>query len=64
MVFFFAHPEHLLSAISQDYDKSIREFGHRKILKARQIDARRKTVKTLTPPKINFSVEEYPEIIN
>ena len=36
----------------------------RRILKARQIDARRKTVKTFMPPKFNFSVEEYSEIFN
>ena len=61
---FFAHPEHWLLAISQDEKKSIREFGLRRILKARQIDAIRKTVKTFTPPKINFDVEEFSEIIN
>ena len=27
-------------------------------------DARRKIVKTFTPPKFNFSMEEYSEIIN
>ena len=36
----------------------------RRILKAREIDARRKTVKTCTPPKINFNVEEFKKKIN
>ena len=64
MEWFFAHPEHLLLAISQKDKKTIREFGLRRILKARRIDARGETVKTSMPPKINFSVEEYSEIIN
>ena len=61
---FFAHPELLLLAISQDDKKNISEFGFRRFLKVRQIDARRKTIKKFKPPKINFSVEEYSEIIN
>ena len=44
--------------------KSIREFGVQRILKVRLIDARRKTVRTFIPPNINFSMEEYSEIIN
>ena len=61
---FFAHPELLLLAISQDDKKNISEFGFRRFLKVRQIDARRKTIKTVMPPKINVSVEEYLDIIN
>lgn len=61
---FFAHPEHLLLAMTQDDKKHIRELGLRRILKARQIDARRKTVRTFTPPKINFNAQEYSEMIN
>ena len=60
----FTHPEHLLLAITEDDKKSIREFGLQRIQKARLIDARRKTVRTFTPPYINFSVEEYSETIN
>lgn len=61
---FFAHPEHLLLAMIQDDKKYVRELGLRRILKARQIDARRKTVRTFTPPKINFNAQEYSEMIN
>ncbi|KAJ9579013.1 hypothetical protein L9F63_024881 [Diploptera punctata] len=60
----FTHSEHSLLAMTQDYKKHIRELGRRRILKARQIDARRKTVRTFTPPKINFNAQENSEIIN
>ncbi|KAJ9579282.1 hypothetical protein L9F63_024617 [Diploptera punctata] len=50
--------------MTQDDKKHIRELGLRKILQARQIDARRKTVRTFTPPKMNFNVQEYSEMIN
>ena len=63
-VFFFPHPEHLLLAITQDNKKNIKEFGLRRILKARQIDTKRKTVRTFMAPKMNFSEEGYSEIIN
>lgn len=33
---FFAHPEHLMLAMTQDNTKHIRELGLRRILKARQ----------------------------
>lgn len=61
---FFAHPEHLLLAMTQDDKKYIRELGLRRILKARQVDARRKTIRKFMPPKINFNAQEYSEMIN
>ena len=60
---FFLYPECLLLAMTQDDKKCIREIELRGILKARQIDARRKTVRTFTPPKTNFNAEEYSEMI-
>ncbi|KAJ9579138.1 hypothetical protein L9F63_024754 [Diploptera punctata] len=63
-IVFFAHPEHVLLTMTLDDKKHIRELGLRRILKARQIDARRKTVNTFTPPKINFNMQEYSEMIN
>ena len=59
---FFSHPDHLLLVITQDDEKSTREFGLQRIQKARLIEARGKTVRTFMAPKINFSVEEYSEI--
>ena len=64
MEYLFCSHRTLTVAISQDDKMSIREFGLRRILKARQINARRKAVKTFTPSNINFSAEEYLHIIN
>lgn len=61
---FFAHPEHLLLAMIEDDKKLTRQLGLRRILKARQIDSKRKKVRTFTPPKINFDAQEYQDIVN
>lgn len=61
---FFAHPENLMLTMIEDDNKLIRQLGLRRIVKARQIDAKRKTVRTITPPKINFDAQEYPDIVN
>lgn len=61
---FFAYPEHLLLAMIRYDRKHIRELRLRRILKARQIDARRKTVRTFRPSKINFSPQDYSQMIN
>ncbi|KAJ9593618.1 hypothetical protein L9F63_014838, partial [Diploptera punctata] len=50
--------KHLLLAMTQDSKEHIKELGHRRILKTRQIDARR------APPKINFKAQEYSGMIN
>ncbi|GBM63780.1 hypothetical protein AVEN_8875-1 [Araneus ventricosus] len=42
----------------------VRELGYRRILKARQIFLRKKTVRNFVPPKINFQSSDYIEIIN
>ncbi|GBL97281.1 hypothetical protein AVEN_84977-1 [Araneus ventricosus] len=42
----------------------IREIGYRRILKARQIFPKKKTVRNFVPPKINFQASDYIEIIN
>ncbi|GBO29640.1 hypothetical protein AVEN_75941-1 [Araneus ventricosus] len=61
---FFAHPEHLMLALIQDNTKHIREFGLRRILKARQLDQNRTTIRTFMAPKLNFKARDYSEIIN
>ncbi|GBM50787.1 hypothetical protein AVEN_137108-1 [Araneus ventricosus] len=42
----------------------IRELGYRRILKARQIVPKKKTVRNFVPQKINFQASNYIEIIN
>lgn len=61
---FFAHPEHLMLAMTQDNTKHIRDLGLRRILKARQLDQKRTTIRTFMPPKLNFKAQDYSEIIN
>nr|GBN83623.1 hypothetical protein AVEN_134506-1 [Araneus ventricosus] len=61
---FFAHPEHLMLAMIQDNTKLIRELGLRRILKARQLDQKRTTIRTFMPPKLNFKAQDCSEIIN
>ncbi|GBN00491.1 hypothetical protein AVEN_238340-1 [Araneus ventricosus] len=47
-----------------DEREHIRELGHRRVLKARQIVPKKKTVRNFVPPKINIQVSDYIEIIN
>ncbi|GBM08072.1 hypothetical protein AVEN_122989-1 [Araneus ventricosus] len=47
-----------------DEREHIWELGHRRILKARQIVPKKKTVRNFVPPKINFQASDYIEIIN
>ncbi|GBN47423.1 hypothetical protein AVEN_114745-1, partial [Araneus ventricosus] len=61
---FFAHPEHLMLTMTQDNTKLIRELGLRRILKARQLDQKKTTVRTFMPPKLNFKAQDCSEIIN
>ncbi|GBN91769.1 hypothetical protein AVEN_21215-1 [Araneus ventricosus] len=42
----------------------IRDLGYRRILKARQIVPKKKTVRNFVPPEINFQASDYIEIIN
>ncbi|GBO22788.1 hypothetical protein AVEN_207135-1 [Araneus ventricosus] len=61
---FFAHPEHLILAKTQNNTKLIRELGLRRILKARQLDQKRTTIRTFMLPKLNFKAQDCSEIIN
>ncbi|GBM59718.1 hypothetical protein AVEN_40643-1 [Araneus ventricosus] len=47
-----------------DEREYIRELGYRRILKARQIVPKKKTVRNFVPPKINFQASDYIEMIN
>ncbi|GBN74388.1 hypothetical protein AVEN_273088-1 [Araneus ventricosus] len=61
---FFAHTENVLLAMFVDEKEHIRELGYKKILKARQIVPKKKTVRNFIPPKINFQASDYIKIIN
>ncbi|GBN84560.1 hypothetical protein AVEN_114115-1 [Araneus ventricosus] len=61
---FFAHTETVLLAMLVDERERIRELGYRRILKAKQIVPKKKTVRNFVPPKINFKASHYIEIIN
>ncbi|GBO04049.1 hypothetical protein AVEN_124231-1 [Araneus ventricosus] len=61
---FFVHPENVLLAMLVDEREHIREFGYRRILTARQIVPKKKTVRNFVPSKINFQASDYIEIIN
>ncbi|GBM78702.1 hypothetical protein AVEN_25763-1 [Araneus ventricosus] len=54
---FFAHPEYLMLAMTQDNPKLIRDIGLRRILKARQLDQKGTTIRTFMPPKLNFKAQ-------
>ncbi|KAL4712560.1 hypothetical protein ACJJTC_007576 [Scirpophaga incertulas] len=59
---FFAHPEHVMITMTQDPRKHIRELGLRRIIKARERDQKRKTIRTYVAPKLNFSATDYTEL--
>ncbi|GBL98512.1 hypothetical protein AVEN_111632-1 [Araneus ventricosus] len=61
---FFAHTENVLLAMLVDEREHIWEIGHRRILKARQIVPKKKTVRNFVPLKITFQASNYIEIIN
>ncbi|GBM92457.1 hypothetical protein AVEN_239987-1 [Araneus ventricosus] len=59
---FFEH--NVLLAMLVKEREHIQEIGYRRILKARQIVLKKKTVRNFVPPKINFQASDYIEIIN
>ncbi|GBO16771.1 hypothetical protein AVEN_111208-1 [Araneus ventricosus] len=61
---FFEHTENFLLAMLVNEREHIRELGYSRILKARQIVPKKKTVRNFVPPKINFQASDYIEIIN
>ncbi|GBN63019.1 hypothetical protein AVEN_173756-1 [Araneus ventricosus] len=61
---FFAHRDNVLLAMLVDEREHIRELVYRRILKARQIVPKKKTVRNFVPPKINYQASDYIEIIN
>ncbi|GBN01544.1 hypothetical protein AVEN_109801-1 [Araneus ventricosus] len=61
---FFENTENVLLAVLVNKREHIRELGYKWILKARQIVPKKKTVRNFVPPKINFQVSNYIEIVN
>ncbi|GBN75531.1 hypothetical protein AVEN_173694-1 [Araneus ventricosus] len=47
-----------------DKREHIREFGYRRIIKARNLAYKRKSIRKFQPPKINFLATEYTEVIH
>ncbi|GBO16977.1 hypothetical protein AVEN_138197-1 [Araneus ventricosus] len=52
---FFALPENLLLSVIVDKMDHIRELGFRRIIKARKLASKRKSVRSFQPPKIEIS---------
>jgi len=61
---FFAHSENLLLAMLVDDREHIRELGYRRILKARNVLPKKKTVRSFVTPNLNFEAQDYTEIID
>ncbi|GBM03036.1 hypothetical protein AVEN_14548-1 [Araneus ventricosus] len=61
---FFEHTENVLLAMLVNEREHIRELGYTRILKARQIVPKKKTLRNFVPPKVNFQASNYIEIIN
>lgn len=61
---FFAHSENILLAMLVDEREHIWELGYRRILKARKVVSKKKTVRSFQPPKLIFKASDYTEIID
>ncbi|GBM51847.1 hypothetical protein AVEN_8709-1 [Araneus ventricosus] len=61
---FFAHPGNVFLSMIVDKRDHIRELGFRRIIKARNLASKRKTVRSFQPPKINFPTTYYIEMIH
>lgn len=61
---FFAHPESLLVAMLADDRRHIRELSVRRILSIRAKKAAQKKIRKFEIPKINFSANDYIDLIN
>ncbi|GBM05448.1 hypothetical protein AVEN_94749-1 [Araneus ventricosus] len=61
---FFVHPEHLMLAMTQHNRRHIRELGLLRILKVRQLDQERTTIRTFLKSKLNFKAQDHSKLIN
>ncbi|GBO27447.1 hypothetical protein AVEN_148315-1 [Araneus ventricosus] len=61
---FFAHPGHVLLSMIADKRDHIRELGFRRIMKARNLTSKVKSIRSFQPPKINFPATNYIEMIH
>lgn len=61
---YFAHPENVLLAMIHDDSATIRELGFRRIMKARNTHAKRKSVIKFKQPKLLLLASEYHLMID
>lgn len=61
---FFAHPENMLLAMAADERLHIRELAYRRIIKAREQNTDKMSVRTFLPPKLNFEASDYTDLID
>lgn len=61
---FFAHPENLLLSMIVDKRDHVRELGYRRIIKARNVASKRKSIRSFQTPKINFQAKDHIEMIH
>ncbi|GBM10212.1 hypothetical protein AVEN_177481-1 [Araneus ventricosus] len=61
---FFAHPGNVLLGMIVDKRDHIGELGFRRIIKARNLASKRKSIRSFQPPKINFPATYCIEMIH
>ncbi|GBN18008.1 hypothetical protein AVEN_1395-1 [Araneus ventricosus] len=61
---FFAHPGNVLLSMVVDKRDHIRELGFRRIIKARNLASKKKSIRSFQTPKINFPATYYIEMIH
>lgn len=61
---FFAHPENVTLAVLNDTDECVRRKGWTSIVSAREMNVVQESVRYFRVPKINFSCENYTELID
>lgn len=60
----FAHPKNVLLAIIYDDSATIRKLGFRRIMKARDTQAKQKSVRKFKQPKLFLQASKYYEMID
>lgn len=61
---FYAHPEHILLAMTNDDDENVRKMSWVKILRARQNESVDSPVREFKIPNINYECSDYKTLIN
>ncbi|GBN38421.1 hypothetical protein AVEN_69397-1 [Araneus ventricosus] len=61
---FFAHPGNVLLSMIVDKKDLVRELDFRRIIKARNLSSKRKSIRSFQPPKMNFPATYYIQMIH